>query len=242
MMRPRAVITSGIAGLAVLGLLANACSKADTTASQSAPPESSAAATPTAATPPPAFDPNAPPPPPTASPTATATTVPSAPVVVVPPEEPNAAPSQAAKPRAIAPAARPAPPKAYKPSDGKFDDDGLHSTPAPSLGVKKIGVSANNHFTCTSTEKRDNVAAISEPRGARISIIGQGPCQGEVHDWSAQVSERRVEVQGTHGTASKCRCVGSGELVLRGLEPGTYDVAVNGGFDRPIATRITVSQ
>lgn len=108
--------------------------------------------------------------------------------------------------------------------------------------MKKVAVLANNHYTCSSTEKRDNVAAIPEPRGARISIVGQGPCPGEVHDWSAQVTQQRVDVHGTHGSASKCRCAGSGELVLRGLEPGTYDVAVNGGFDRPIATRITILQ
>lgn len=149
-------------------------------------------------------------------------------------------------PKAIEPAPRPAPttspPHASKPAKPKADDDGLHATPAPSLGVKKVAVLANNHYTCSSTEKRDNVAAFAEPRGARISIVGQGPCPGEVHDWSAQVTQARVDVQGTHGAASKCRCAGSGELVLRGLEPGTYDIAVNGGFDRPIATRITVLQ
>jgi hypothetical protein len=208
---------------------------------------------------------------PTASePAATATAAPSAsavppvfPTAPPPAEEPSPTPqsaptahqtSPAAPPKPLARPASPAPvatptatpspapePPASKPKV-KPDDDGLHATPAPSLGVKKVAVLANNHYTCSSPEKRDNVAAFPEPRGARISIVGQGPCPGEVHDWTAQVTQQRVEVQGTHGAASKCRCAGSGELVLRGLDPGTYDIAVNGGFDRPIATRITVLQ
>lgn len=197
-------------------------------------PASTATAVPSASGTPPVFAPTAAPP---------------APVVVIPPEEPSPphatttlspqqAPPKAARPATPSPTTTP---HANKPKS-QLDDDGLHATPAPSLGVKKVAVLANNHYTCSSGEKRDNVSAFAEPRGARIAIVGQGPCPGEVHDWSAQVTQQRVEVHGTHGSASKCRCVGSGELVLRGLEPGTYEIAVNGGFDRPIATRITVSQ
>lgn len=220
----------GLGGIA----LAAACSKADPTATQSQPAATASASSPAT---PPVFP-------------AEPTTAPSAPVVVAPAEEPAPGPqSKPATPHAAPPAktlARPSPtatpvPRANKPQP-KADDDGLHATPAPSLGMKKVAVLANNHYTCSSTEKRDNVAAFAEPRGARIAIVGQGPCPGEVHDWSAQVSQQRVEVHGTHGAASKCKCVGTGELVLRGLEPGTYDIAVNGGFDRPIATRITVLQ
>jgi hypothetical protein len=239
----RSLARGGIVGLAILALVA-ACSKAEKNAAQEAEPAASATAAAPAQPPapqtPPVFAPTAPPP---------------APVVIVPPEESaTITPQQVSPAPTAAPHSRPSsPPKAVPPSldskpaakpkaPAKGDDDGLHATPAPSLGVKKVAVLANNHYTCSSTEKRDNVAAIAEPRGARIAIVGQGPCPGEVHDWSAQVTQQRVEVHGTHGAASKCRCVGSGELVLRGLEPGTYDIAVNGGFDRPIATRITVLQ
>lgn len=253
MMRPRS-----LAALSAFVLLLGACSKiagnsADSEpAAQSAPPTPMATATASASV---AADPKAPPPPPVLSPTA-APLPPSAPFVDVPPE-PHAQNAPAPTPTATAtgkayavpktispaprPASEPAKPKGAADLESKLDD-GLQSSPAPSLGVKKVVVAANNHFTCSSTERRDNVAAIAEPRGARISIVGQGPCPGEVHDWSAQISERRVEVHGTHGTASKCKCAGTGELVLRGLDPGTYDINVNGGFDRPIATRIVVSQ
>jgi len=84
--------------------------------------------------------------------------------------------------------------------------------------------------------------ASPEPRGARITIIGQGPCPGDVYDWTANTTETRVDITASHGAANKCRCTGSGDLVLRGLDPGTYDVTVNGGYDRPIATHITVAQ
>lgn len=246
MVRP-SLARGAIIGLGAIALFA-ACSKSEP-ASQSVSEPAQGAAT---ATPSPAASAAAPGAPPVYSPTATAPpAAPPAPVVVVPPDTasldgPSHAPGKTPPPSL--PKAQPAPaptttPHASKPSPRpKADDEGLHATSAPSLGVKKVAVLANNHYTCSSTEKRDNVAAFAEPRGARISIVGQGPCPGEVHDWSAQVTQARVDVQGTHGSASKCRCVGSGELVLRGLEPGTYDIAVNGGFDRPIATRITVLQ
>ena len=240
------------AGAIVVGMLAAAaCSKSE----QSAPTaqsvsEPGATATATAApgpaqsaATPPVYPPNGQPPPP--APTVSPMTPPQ--VVIEPPEEANKKPSHRAAPSMApkVPATHTASPEpAPKPAKPGYrpDDDGLHATPAPSLGVKKVAVLANNHYTCSSTEKRDNVSAFAEPRGARISIVGQGPCPGEVHDWSAQVTQQRVEVHGTHGSAAKCRCMGTGELVLRGLEPGTYDIAVNGGFDRPIATRITVLQ
>lgn len=240
MVRPSLARGAAVA-LATLALLA-ACSKRSEPAAENAPEPAQGAAT---ATPSPAASAAAPGAPPVYSPTATAPPAAPPPVVVVPPDTASLDGPSRAKPPA-APGIQPAPtttPHASKPSPRpKADDDGLHATPAPSLGVKKVAVLANNHYTCSSTEKRDNVAAFAEPRGARISIVGQGPCPGEVHDWTAQVTQARVDVQGTHGAASKCRCVGSGELVLRGLEPGTYDIAVNGGFDRPIATRITVLQ
>ena len=238
----RKLAGGAIVAVATAAILA-ACSKSEK-AAPSSTSEPSPAATATAA-------PSASGTPPVYSPTSAPTTAPPAPVVVAPDEAPSpspkvpqaappAAPKSLARPSTPAPTATPTPePHPNKP---KADSDGLGATPAPSLGVKKVAVLANNHYTCSSTEKRDNVAAFAEPRGARISIVGQGPCPGEVHDWNAQVSQQRVEVSGTHGAASKCRCVGSGELVLRGLEPGTYDIAVNGGFDRPIATRITVLQ
>jgi hypothetical protein len=215
MMRPRR-----LAGLFALALAA-ACSKAEAP-SPSAQPAASAATSEAPTLTPPVAEPTA---------TATATT----PIPSVETSQPSAV-----RPSTVPPPA-PKPKPAYEPpADSR--DEGRASTPAPNLGVKKVAVLANNHFTCTSSEKRDNVAAISETRGARISIIGQGPCPGEVHDWSAMVSEGKVEVHGTHGTESKCKCAGTGELVLRGLEPGTYDINVNGGFDRPIATRVVVSQ
>lgn len=219
--------------IALIALVA-ACSKME---KQSAPTASEPAAQATAA--PAAPSASAIPPSPFATAPETAPTAPQ--VAIEPAPAPTTTPNvPRARPQSVTPnAPAPAPKPANKP---KTDDDGLHSSPAPSLGVKKVAVLANNHYTCSSTEKRDNVAAIAEPRGARISIVGQGPCPGEVHDWSAQVTQQRVEVHGTHGSASKCRCVGSGELVLRGLDPGTYDIAVNGGFDRPIATRITILQ
>jgi hypothetical protein len=241
MVRPslaRGAIVAG-AGLATIALIA-ACSKSEPASQSTTEPGATPTAAPSASGVPPAFAPTVPPAPvvmapeePSPSPQATTTSA------------PHQAPSPPAAPKSLArpsPTTTPTPttsPHANKP---KADDDGLHATPAPSLGVKKVAVLANNHYTCSSNEKRDNVAAFAEPRGARISIVGQGPCPGEVHDWSAQVTQARVEVQGTHGSASKCRCVGSGELVLRGLDPGTYEIAVNGGFDRPIATRITVLQ
>lgn len=234
----RNLALGALAGLGTLALVA-ACSKGEQAAGQASKSEPAATATfggaASASAVPPVFpaDPNA------------------APAVVPPAEEPSPAPTgntahsrpPPPAPKAITPSPAATVGPASQPSPKpKPDDDGLHATPAPSLGVKKVAVLANNHYTCSSTEKRDNVSAMPEPRGARISIVGQGPCPGEVHDWSAQVTQQRVEVHGTHGSASKCRCVGSGELVLRGLDPGTYDIAVNGGFDRPIATRITVLQ
>jgi hypothetical protein len=230
----RSLARGAIVGLGTLAVVA-ACSNSEQ-ASQSVPsPAATETASPssTAAAPPPVFAP---------------TTTPPAPVEIAPAEESSPTASAAMQPRAPSPPrlsrpSNPAPTQATEPAaKPKPDHDGLHATPAPNLGVKKVAVLANNHYTCSSTEKRDNVAAFPEPRGARIAIVGQGPCPGEVHDWSAQVTQQRVEVHGTHGSASKCRCVGSGELVLRGLEPGTYEIAVNGGFDRPIATRITILQ
>jgi hypothetical protein len=232
MVRP-SLARGAIVGLGTVAVFA-ACSKSEPTSQNASEPAATATATalPSGSGTPPVYAPTAAPPP--------------SPVVIAPSEEPTPSapqnvPAQPSPPKLARPAS-PAPtatPHANKP---QADDDGLHATPAPSLGVKKVAVLANNHYTCSSTEKRDNVAAFAEPRGARISIVGQGPCPGEVHDWSAQVTQARVDVQATHGAASKCRCVGSGELVLRGLEPGTYEIAVNGGFDRPIATRITVLQ
>ena len=93
-----------------------------------------------------------------------------------------------------------------------------------------------------SADLVDAAREIAEFTGARITITGQGPCPGEVRDWAAEVSASRIDVNATHGTQSRCRCSGTGDLVLRGLDPGTYDVHVNGGFDRPIATRVVVLQ
>lgn len=138
-------------------------------------------------------------------------------------------------PTPLATTTPPAPKPVYRPGAPE-------STPAPDRGEKKIAVHANNRFACTGGEKRDNVLASPEPHGARITITGQGPCPGEVHDWAADVNASRIEVHATHGAPSKCRCSGTGDLVLRGLDPGTYDVHVNGGFDRPIATRVVVPQ
>ncbi len=116
------------------------------------------------------------------------------------------------------------------------------STPSPDRDAKKVAVHANNRYACSGGERRESVVAAPEPHGARIIITGQGPCPGEVHDWAAEVNASRIEVHAAHGAPSKCRCSGTGDLVLRGLDPGTYDVHVNGGFDRPIATRVVVPQ
>jgi hypothetical protein len=98
----------------------------------------------------------------------------------------------------------------------------------------------SGHYACSNTAKGEGLSATGEQRGARITIAGQGPCAGEITQWSADVASSRIDVHGTHGTASKCQCTGSADFVLRNLEPGTYDVQINGGFNRPIATRVTV--
>lgn len=161
------------------------------------------------------------PPPPVPTPTANAT--------------PTAAPEKALEPPRNAPVPAPKPAT----HAGKAP---IESTPRPDLGKKTVAVRANSHYSCAAGEKRDDVVAAPEPHGARITIVGQGPCPGEVHDWSAELDESTIEIQAAHGAASKCRCTGSGELVLRGLDPGSYEVHVNGGYDRPIATRVLVSQ
>lgn len=157
-----------------------------------------------------------------------------------PPQAASAVPPLPAEPAApTATAVAPTPTLAPKPVTRPHARE---STPSPDFGQKKVAVHANNRYACTSGEKRENVLASPEPRGARITITGQGPCPGEVHDWAAEVSASRIDVHAAHGTPSKCRCSGTGDLVLRGLDPGTYDVHVNGGFDRPIATRVVVLQ
>jgi hypothetical protein len=203
--------------LALAGLLAAACSKKEAPSAASKGLEEAPAPSQPAAS---AASDNAAPPPP-AEPAATAT---AAPTTVPSPT-----------PLATAHAPPPAPKPALHPSTPE-------STPSPDHGQKKVAVHANSRYACTGGEKREGVLASPEPHGARITITGQGPCPGEVRDWAAEVSASRIDVNATHGTQARCRCSGTGDLVLRGLDPGTYDVHVNGGFDRPIATRVVVLQ
>ncbi len=205
--------------LALAGLLAAACSKKEAPSAASKGLEEAPAPSQPAAS---AASDNAAPPPP-AEPAATATAAPT----TVPSPTPLAT--------AHAPPPAPAPKPALHPSTPE-------STPSPDHGQKKVAVHANSRYACTGGEKREGVLASPEPHGARITITGQGPCPGEVRDWAAEVSASRIDVNATHGTQSRCRCSGTGDLVLRGLDPGTYDVHVNGGFDRPIATRVVVLQ
>lgn len=149
-------------------------------------------------------------------------------------EPPKAAPKPVARDDADDPRKQPsAPPRPPAPD------------PAPSrestVTHKGITVSTTGHWICTAKpSQQDSVSATTEPRGARIAIAGQGPCAGEIREWSAVKHEDRIDVTGTYGTKARCRCDGSGEMLLRGIDPGSYEVHVNGGFDRPIVARINV--
>jgi hypothetical protein len=145
------------------------------------------------------------------------------------------------------PAKRTAPPPKPKPAstatagiDEKPKDTDRESQPAATALKPHVSVTTASHYACTTKDHKDTVSVASELRGARITIGGQGPCPGEIKEWTAEVAEKRVDVHGTHGAQAKCTCAGTGDMVLRGLEPGTYDVHVNGGFNRPIAVRVVV--
>jgi len=114
------------------------------------------------------------------------------------------------------------------------------SQPAGTALKRSVTVTTASHYACTTKDLKESVSVLSETRGARITIGGQGPCPGEIKERTAEVADKRVDVHGTHGAQSKCTCAGTGDMVLRGLEPGTYDVHVNGGFNRPIAVRVVV--
>lgn len=163
---------------------------------------------------------------------------PSPPAASAAPAEPEPVPTPTAMPT-TAPAKKPTSPPTDKTPRPK--PNAPESTPPPGGGAT-VAVHANNRFACTGGEKREDVFAAPEPHGARITITGQGPCPGEVRDWKAELRASRIEVNATHGTPSKCRCTGAGDLVLRGVPPGAYEVQVNGGFDRPIAARVVVPQ
>jgi len=133
--------------------------------------------------------------------------------------------------------ARPAP----KPEDNKAEKPAKESQPTSTPPKHKVTVNTSSHYACSTKDHKESVSVASELRGARITIAGQGPCPGEIKDWTAEIADSRVNVHGTHGTPAKCTCAGSGDMVLRGLDPGTYDVHVNGGYNRPIAVRVVVS-
>jgi hypothetical protein len=87
----------------------------------------------------------------------------------------------------------------------------------------------------------ERVGRVGAPRRAHHDWRARSrPCPGEIKEWKAEVGDKRVDVHGTHGAQAKCTCAGTGDMVLRGLEPGTYDVHVNGGYNRPIAVRVVV--
>ncbi len=145
--------------------------------------------------------------------------------------------AQPAKPKPTA-TVSPSTPAESRREDEKPKD--RESQPSATALEHRVTVTTSSHYVCTTKEPHESVSVSSETRGARITIGGQGPCPGEIKEWIAEVGDKRVDVHGTHGAQSKCRCAGTGDMVLRGLDPGTYDVHVNGGFNRPIAVRVVV--
>lgn len=153
-------------------------------------------------------------------------------VAVAPPtSQPVARPSEPPPP----PPTNPTPPP-RPPAVAAVDAASPAAQPATQVEVETSG-----RWSCRSSNEPTAVTAVTKDRYAVITISGQGPCPGEINGYTAVVRYGRVDVEGHHGAPSRCLCTGKGEFVIGPLEPATYDVRVEGGFNRSISVPITVT-